>query len=232
MKTAIITGGGSGIGLAVARALAAERFRVGLIGRRREPLATAAHAINGSGGECWWGAVDVRDPAAVGAFVDGAAAQSGRIDLLVNSAGVFELRRFEDTSLDLWNEILAINLTGAFICCQAVWPHIAGGQIINISSIAGAQAFEGNTAYSASKFGLIGLSEVLALEGQPRNIRVHVLCPGNTQTPAWTDKAPADVAARMMKPGDVADVVRWLAVSPPDVTFGRVTITPAKNPWD
>lgn len=231
MKTAIITGGGSGIGFAIARSLAGEQFRIGLIGRRGAVVEAAAHAINRAGGESWWGDVDVRDEAAVSAFVESAVAQHGKIDLLVNNAGVFQMRSVEEMTLELWDDIIDINLKGAFICARAVWPHIAGGQIVNISSVAGLRAFPGNAAYCASKFGLNGLSEVLALEGQKRNIRVHLVCPGNTQTPTWEDQAPAEVQARMMPPEAVAEVVRWLAVSPPEVTFDKVVVNPARDPW-
>ena len=231
MKTAIITGGGSGIGFAIARSLAGEQFRVGLIGRRGAVVEAAAHAIARAGGDSWWGAVDVRDEVAVTVFVESAVAQYGKINLLVNNAGVFQMRPFEETTLELWDETIDINLKGAFICAKAVWPHIEGGQIINISSVAGLRAFPGNAAYCASKFGLNGLSEVLALEGEKRNIRVHLVCPGNTQTPTWGDQAPAEVQARMMPPEAVAEVVRWLAVSPPEVTFDKVVVNPTRDPW-
>ena len=219
MKTAIITGGGSGIGLAVAHALAGEKFRVGLIGRRAEAVKGAAEAVAAAGGEAWWGAVDVRDESAVRDFVNAAARQYKKIDLLVNNAGVFKILPVEETSVELWDEMLDINLKGAFICAKAAWPHIGGGQIINISSTAGLYPFEGNAAYSASKYGLIGLSEVLAVEGKARNIRVHVVCPGGTRTPMW-DEEPSMTAEQ------AAETVRWLAVSPPDVTFEKIVIRP------
>jgi NAD(P)-dependent dehydrogenase (short-subunit alcohol dehydrogenase family) len=173
----------------------------------------------------------VRDPQAAASFVQESLAHSGRIDLLVNNAGVFELRPFEDTSLEFWQQTLDVNLTGAFIWARAVWPHIEGGQIINISSVAGLQAFENCAAYCASKFGLVGLSEALALEGRRRGIRVQVVCPGNTHTPIWAGQAPEAVQAKMMRPEDVAEVVRMLAVSAPAVTFGRLVVQPAQDPW-
>lgn len=231
MKTAILTGGGSGIGQAAAKALAREGFRVGLLGRRADALRATAEDINASGGEAWWAAVDVRDQAAVEAFVAGTIERFGRIDLLVNNAGIFELIPFEQLDLDRWRETIEINLTGAFIAAKAAWPYLDGGQIINVSSVAGLEAYPGCAAYGASKHGLIGLSEVLALEGKARHIRVHVICPGNTETPAWRGQAPAEVQARMMRPEDVAEVIRWLAVSPANVTFDPVVIRPAQDPW-
>jgi len=232
VKTALITGASSGIGLAAAHALSQSGFRVGLLARRVEALNAAVAAIREAGGQAWAGVADVRDAAGVGAFVHQAVDRYGKIDLLVHSAGIFQLRPFEQTSLALWEETLSVNLTGAFVVSQAVWPHIAGGQIIHISSVAGVQPFPGCAAYSASKYGLVGLGEVLALEGRARNIRVHVLCPGNTETPLWQEQAPAEVQARMMRPEQVAEVVRWLAVSPPALTFDRVVVRPTRNPWE
>lgn len=231
MKTAIVTGGGSGIGRASAVLLAKENFRVGLVGRRAEPLQETAELIRQAGGEAWWQALDVQDEMAVAAFVQAAAASYGGIDLLVNSAGVFEMRPFEATDPGFWQETLGINLTGAYLFCRAVWGHIRGGQIINISSIAGVKAFLNGAAYSASKYGLIGLSEVLALEGKKQDTRVHVLCPGNTETPIWEDQAPAQVRQRMLRPEQVAEAVRWLAVSPPEVSFGTLVIQPSQDVW-
>lgn len=231
MKTAIITGGGSGIGLAAARALSREGYRVGLIGRRAAALQAAVKAISQADGEAWWAAIDVRDQAAVEGFVAETINRFEKIDLLINNAGSFKLTPMADLTLDEWRETLDVNLTGAFICARAMWPHIDNGHIINVSSVAGVQPYPGCAAYSASKYGLIGLSEVLALEGKTRNIRVHVICPGNTQTDLWGDQAPAAVQARMLKPADVAEVIRWLAVSPPHVTFDQIVIRPTHDPW-
>ena len=231
MKTVIITGGGSGIGLATARALSREGYRVGLIGRRADALRSAVESITQTGGEAWWAAVDVHDQAAVETFVAETVDRFGKIDLLVNNAGSFKLTPMSDLTLDEWRDTLDVNLTGAFICAKAVWPHIDNGHIINVSSVAGMQPYPGCAAYGASKYGLIGLSEVLALEGKKRNIRVHVICPGNTQTDVWAGQAPAEVQARMMKPDDVAEVIRWLAVSPPHVSFDQIVIRPTHDPW-
>lgn len=231
MKTAIVTGGGSGIGLHAARLLAKEGFRVGLVGRRVSQLESAAQSIRALGGEVWYAPLDVRASTEVTAFVQAAVTQYGRIDLLVNNAGIFRMLSFEKTTPDFWQENLDINLSGAYNFCRAVWQHIEGGQIINVSSVAGVQPFLGCAAYSASKYGLIGLSEVLALEGKARGIRVHVVAPANTDTPIWDAQAPAAVRARMMRPEQVAEVIRWLAVSPPEVTFDRVIVRPMQDPW-
>ncbi len=231
MKTAIITGAGSGIGLATAHLLAREGFRLGLIGRRKAFIESVGEEIRQAGGEAWTGALDVRDVSAVESFVRASLPASGKLDLLVHVAGIFQMQPFEKTSQELWNETISINLTGAYVVSKAVWQYIAGGQIIHISSVAGVEPYPGCAAYSASKYGLIGLSQVLALEGKKRNIRVHVVCPGNTQTPIWDAQAPVEVIQRMMQPEQVAEVIRWLAISPPEVTFDPLVIRPSVNPW-
>lgn len=231
MKTAIITGAGSGIGLATAHLLAREGFRLGLIGRRKALIESVAEEIRQAGGEAWTGALDVRDVSAVESFVRASLPASGKLDLLVHAAGLFQMQPFEKTSQELWDETISINLTGAYVVSKAVWQYITGGQLIHISSVAGVEPYPGCAAYSASKYGLIGLSQVLALEGKKRKIRVHVVCPGNTQTPIWDDQAPVDVIQRMMQPEQVAEVIRWLAISPPDVTFDPLVIRPSVNPW-
>jgi NADP-dependent 3-hydroxy acid dehydrogenase YdfG len=230
-RIALVTGASSGIGKESARLLSQAGFAVGLLGRRLEMLQELQQEITQAGGEAWSEALDIRDEAAVSAFVNHSVARYGKIDLLVHSAGVFKMVPFEQTDPGFWDETISINLTGAYIVSRAVWPYIDHGQIIHISSVAGVQPFDGCAAYSASKYGLIGLAEVLALEGNKRDIRVHVICPGNTETPIWSDQAPGEVLERMMRPTDVAQTVLWLALSPPNVSFNSVIMRPLHNPW-
>jgi NAD(P)-dependent dehydrogenase (short-subunit alcohol dehydrogenase family) len=231
MKTAIITGAGSGIGAASARLLANEGFRVGLIARNQQPIESLSKEIMQAGGEAWSANLDVRQRKEIDKFVSQTVNRYKKIDLLVNSAGVFKLASFEETTSELWDETLDINLTGAYNFCKGVWPHIHGGQIINISSVAGVKPFSGCAAYSASKYGLMGLGEVLALEGKVKGIRVHTICPGNTNTPIWENQASSSVIERMMDVDQVAEVVRWLAMSPKQVSFEKIVLNPSKDPW-
>lgn len=232
MKNALITGASSGIGRAVALALAASGFRVGLGGRRVDALAEVVDRIQQEDGQAWWQALDIRQLDSVEAFIQSAIAGSTRIDLLVNSAGAFDMRPFEETDPAFWQEMIDTNLTGVYRVTYAAWPHLTGGQVINIGSVAGEQPYPGNAAYCASKYGLTGLSEVLALEGRVRGIRVHLVQPGNTQTAAWEGKAPPEVQERMMQPEQVAEVVRWLATSPEGFAFDPITLRPSRDPWE
>jgi 3-oxoacyl-[acyl-carrier protein] reductase len=231
MKNALITGAGSGIGQAIAVALADAGFEVGLGGRRTGPLRNTVDRITRSGGQAWSQSLDIRQPDSVQSFIQKGIAKSSKIDLLVNSAGTFGMRPFEQTDPNFWEEMIDTNLNGIYRVIFAAWPYLSGGQIINIGSVAGKQPYPGNAAYSASKYGLTGLSEVLAMEGKERQIRVHLIQPGNTQTTIWDGKAPKTVQNRMMQPEQVAEVVRWLAVSPETVAFDPITVRPSSDPW-
>jgi NAD(P)-dependent dehydrogenase (short-subunit alcohol dehydrogenase family) len=233
-QTAIITGAGSGLGAAIALALAAGGARCVLAGRRLAPLADVARQITTSGGQATALPTDVTDPAQVDRLAAAALAAGGRIDILVNAAGLFRLAPFEETSLELFDATLAVNLRGAFLCSRAVWPHMrraGGGQIANVSSMAAVRTYEGNTAYAPSKAGLNGLSGVMALEGQPHHIRVLTVCPAATDTPVWDGQAPAAVRAHMMRPEAVAAQVAWLLATPRGLGFEPVLIGNFDDPW-
>src|SRR5579859_7386388 len=226
-QTAIVTGAGSGLGAAIAHALAVGGAHGVLAGRRPDALAETATAIRAAGGQATVVLTDVTQPAQVEQLAAAALAVAGRIDILINAAGIFRLASFEETSLELFDSTLAVNLRGAFLCCRAVWPYMrqaGGGQIANLSSVAAVRSFEGNTAYAASKAGLSGLSGVLELEGRSSNIRVLTICPAATDTPVWAGQAPAAVRSHMMPPEAVAAQVAWLLASPRSLAFEPIVI--------
>lgn len=229
-QVAFITGAGTGIGAAIARALAAEGISTVLTGRRPEPLYALAEKL-GEGHLAI--PMDVRDETEVQAAVAQTVSRWGRLDILVNNAGIFRPTPFEETTLELFEENLSANLTGAFLASKAAWPHLKAsqGQILNLSSIAGIQGFSGSAAYCASKFGLNGLSQVLALEGKEHGIRVLVLCPGSIDTAMWEPLADEATRERMMKPSMVADQARHLLTSPRGVEFGPVVLSNFNNPF-
>ena len=226
-QTAIVTGAGSGLGAAIARALAAGGAQCVLAGRRPDALAGTADQIRAAGGQAAVVPTDVTQADQVERLAAAALTAAGRIDILVNAAGVFRLAAFEDTSLELFDTTLAVNLRGAFVCCRAVWPHMrqaGGGQIVNLSSIAAVRAFDGNAAYAPSKAGLNALSGVMALEGQRHHIRVLTICPAATDTPVWEGQAPEAVRAEMMAPETVAEQVAWLLATARNLVFEPVVV--------
>ena len=233
-QIAIVTGAGSGLGAAIARTLAGAGAHCVLAGRRPDALAGTADRIQAAGGRATVVPTDVTQADQVERLAAAALATGGRIDILVNAAGIFRLAAFEDTSLELFDATLAVNLRGAFACCRAVWPPMrqaGGGQIVNLSSMAAVRTFEGNTAYAPSKAGLNALSAVMALEGQPHHIRVLTICPAATDTPVWEGQATAAVRTGMMAPETVAEQVVWLLSTPRNLVIEPIVIGNFQDPW-
>lgn len=229
-QVALITGAGTGLGAAIAQALAAEGARCVLAGRRSGPLEAVRDSI---GGSVVLAPGDVRDEAQVHALMLRLERELGRLDVLVNSAGIFQMQPFEETTPEFWDEMLNANLRSVFLMCRAAWPHLkrSRGQIVNLSSVAGIEGYAGNAAYCASKFGVNGLTEVLAIEGRPHGIRAVAVCPAAADTPIWEQQAPPEVRARMMKPDAVAALVRWLVTAPRALHLEPVVVRNFSDPW-
>jgi 2-hydroxycyclohexanecarboxyl-CoA dehydrogenase len=185
-RTAIVTGGGSGIGLAISERLASEGAAVAVFDRDSSSAEAAADKIVASGGTAVGLTVDVTDRSQIDAGVAQTRARLGGPAILVNSAGLQGFDRFLSISADQWNRILAVNLTGTFDCCQAVVPDMieAGwGRIVNISSSSAQGGQPLMTHYVAAKAGVIGFTKALALELGPKGITVNTIPPGFIDTP-------------------------------------------------
>ncbi len=210
-QVALITGGSSGIGLAVAEALISEGMTVAIAARAPKRLEKAASALRAKGGRVIAAPMDVSQASQVAAFVNQVMKEAGRIDLLVNNAGIFKLGEIVDLSEADWEAVQDINLKGAFLCTKAVLPVMKAqqsGYVVNISSVAGKTGFGEASAYCASKFGLIGLTESLLEEGVQDGIRATAICPGYVATPMV---AGVDVPqAEMIPPEDIAKLVQSL----------------------
>ncbi|HEU0012745.1 MAG TPA: SDR family NAD(P)-dependent oxidoreductase [Longimicrobium sp.] len=231
-RHAIITGGGRGIGLAIAGALAARGAHLTLTGRDAARLQEAAsqlvleHGIRAQGIVC-----DVTDEEGVAGAFDRAAEALGPPYILVNNAGQAEGAPFAQTSRELWDRLIAVNLTGTFLCTRAVLPAMqaAGeGRIVNVASIAGLKGASHIAAYCASKHGVVGLTRALAAETARQGITANAVCPGYTDTDMSGHAVSALVAAgrsqeealkmmvrpmgigRLIRPEEVAGAVAWL----------------------
>lgn len=236
-RVAWVTGAGSGIGESAATALAGAGMRVVLSGRRAAELNKVASAIMASGGSARVVPLDVSDADAVQVAADAIVRDEGRIDVLVNSAGINVPRRaWKHLDRPDWDRVLRIDLDGAFYCCHAVLPQMRrqrDGLIINVSSWAGkhVSALTG-PAYCAAKFGLNAMTESLNVEEGLHGIRATAVCPGETATPIL-DKRPVPVSAeeraRMVQPEDCGELVLFLARLPARVCINDVTISPAWN---
>jgi D-threitol dehydrogenase (NAD+) len=175
-RVVLVTGAGSGIGAAIARAFAGKGARVACLDLNADAAAATAAALPGAVG---FGG-NVADPASVEGAVAEVIAAFGRIDVLVNSAGIVDLAPAEEITLAAWQRTLDVNLTGSFLMAQAVGRHMiaaGGGRIINLASQAGSVAIEGHVAYCASKFAVIGLTKTLALEWGRHGITCNSLSP-------------------------------------------------------
>jgi len=233
-KVAWMTGAGTGIGRAGALMFAREGAAVALIGRRRDKLDEVATEIQALGSTAMVEALDVADRAKVGEAADRLLKQLGRVDFLVNNAGINVLdRRLDEISAANWDYILAVNLTGAFNMVQAVMPTMRAqrdGLIINVASTA-AKRVSGvaGIAYSASKFGMLGMSLSLTQEAWKFGIRACCLCPDDVNTPIMARRKvqyPPEVLAQFIQPEDLAETMRFVALMPRRTSIPEMIIYP------
>ena len=213
-KSALITGAGRGIGQGIAAAFAAQGCRVACGARTRAELDETVSAIEDAGGSALALPADVTAPEQVEAMVRAATGAFGKLDILVNNAGYASFKPFMELSLEEWRRTLEVNLTGAFLCCQAVLPQMVErgeGRIINISSVSGLRPIINQSAYCASKHGLNGLTSTLALELREYGIRVHAICPGGVVTRLSERNMPERDKSGWMMPEDVAHTALYLA---------------------
>ncbi|MSQ66475.1 MAG: glucose 1-dehydrogenase [Limnohabitans sp.] len=233
-KVAIVTGGNSGIGLGMATGLAAAGATVVIAGRNSEKNAAAAAQIQDVGGQASWLDVDVQQEASCQAMVSRAAHRHGRVDILLNNAGINIRKPPQDYTLAEWNQVLQTNLTSAFCCSQAVYPEFkkqGAGKIINTGSMMSIFGASFATPYAASKGGLVQMTRAMACAWAADNIQVNAILPGWIDT-ALTRQARIDVpglhervldrtpAKRWGVPDDFAGVAVFLAGAASDFLTG------------
>jgi 3-oxoacyl-[acyl-carrier protein] reductase len=232
-KVAIVTGGTRGIGFGIARALLQDGATVVITGTRQNTIDSAVRDLQqaATGGAVEGARADVRNYREVEELMAGASQRHGGLDILINNAGVGVFRPVADMSVDEWHAVIDTNLTGVFNCCRAGIPHMrtrGGGWIINISSLAGKNAFVDGAAYCASKAGLNQFSEALMQEVRYDGIRVSYIMPGSVSTEfGGRGTGKAEWALQVE---DIARLVADLVGHPDRSLPSRIEIRPARPP--
>ena len=241
---ALVTGASSGIGAATATALAAQGAAVALAARRRDRLDTLAAEIKDQGGSALVLECDVTDQQQAAAAVDRTVTELGRLDTLINNAGVMLLGPAAGAPLDEWQQMVELNVLGLLYCAHAAVPHLlraAGDEprqvadMVNISSVAGRAARTGNGVYALTKFGVGAFSESLRQELARQYVRVSLVEPGATATELASHNRPEVLAAirnqfgQRMEAGDIADAISYIVTRPRHVAVNEMLIRPTEQ---
>lgn len=224
-KVAVITGGSSGIGFAIASSLLKEGMGVLIAARDGKKLKKAEERLKHEGGLVSSLSTDVSQRNQVEGLFKKAKKDFNRVDLLVNNAGIGRLKSIAEASEEDWDQVLDINLKGAFLCTKAVLPMMkrqGSGYIINISSLAGKMGFGGAAAYSSSKFGMVGLTESLLEEGVEDHIKATVICPGYVATPMV--RGASVPQEEMIPPEDIGKLVIGLLHLSPFTVIKEIVV--------
>lgn len=230
-RVGIVTGAGRGIGRAIALALAREGVDMALAARSVDELEAVGGEVRALGRVLIVPA-DVAVEADARALVDRTLATFGRLDILINNAGAVAREPLRELSVADWDQVIAVNLRGTFLCSKfALEPMLAGGGgwIVNISSGAGKRGVANRTAYSAAKFGVIGFTEALDAEVRRHGVRVHVVCPGPVETRMRREGFPDEDPATLAQPEDVAEAVLFCLLQAPTAYTREILVMPGKT---
>ena len=233
----IVTGASGGIGSATALALAEQRGRIVITGRRVARLNALADAIADRGGRATVVDGDISSPSTAAAAIDAALTHHGRIDVLVNSAGYGPPMPLTKLDENVWDATIDSCLKGAYQMCHAVLPAMLAadaGHIVQVSSIAGKSVEANRAAYCAAQWGLQGFSLALQAELATTNVRVSIINPATVATDWWTttnDPQPPHVLERMMTADDIAEAIVWMLSRPARLFIGELAVHTTHNPW-
>ncbi len=233
-KTAIVTGGGTGIGKGIARRFAQEGASVMLASRNATVLESAASELRDDGGRVEFVVTDVTDEAQVEALFAETDRRLGRLDLLVNNAGAFEFAPLDKLTIDQWQQLVQVNMTGVFLCTRAalrVMKRQGSGRIINIGSVSAEKPRVGQAGYGATKAAVISLTRATALEGRPHGITAGCINPGLvdvSDSDVYTETRPHRDEPSI-SPAEIAAVAVSMAALPQGVNMLDTTVLPTEQ---
>jgi NAD(P)-dependent dehydrogenase (short-subunit alcohol dehydrogenase family) len=239
-KVAIVTGGGSGIGKAIARSLAAEGAKIIVAGRRVEPLVRSAQEIGASGATVVPIPTDITDEVQVNSLFERTMDLFHRVDILVNNAGATDGAPLSEMSVEMWDKVIATNLKGPFLCTRSalrIMKNQGSGRILNIGSISAQRPRLNAAPYAASKYGLAGLTIVTALEGREYGISACCLHPGNVRVESSAEEVgaicgiPEYSSEPMMEVQEIAEVATLMASLPPHMNMLEAIVLPVKQAY-
>jgi 3-oxoacyl-[acyl-carrier protein] reductase len=235
-KVAVVTGGTRGIGRAIVERLLDEGARVAFCGRRQKSVDDAVAQLSPRG-RVFGMAADVSKLDDVRRFIADAHAEFGVLNILVNNAGAGAFADVAQLTPEAWDKMIALNLSGVHYCCHEIMPilkHAGGGDVVNIGSLAGVNAFAGGAGYNASKFGLVGYSEALMLDHRHDGVRVSLIMPGSVDTEFGSTGAGTENARPRSEwkiaPEDIADIVVSVLKMPARTTVSRIEVRPSRPP--
>lgn len=233
-KSAVISGGGSGIGKGIAQALAAEGVKVLIFGRREAPLAAVTNEIKSNGGVAIYLTADVSNEEDVQRIMNTAMNDFGSVDIVINNAGIGGGGPIHQHNIEVWDKIMDINLRGPFLMSRAALPimrQAKSGHIINISSESGLEYYTGSGAYGVSKHAINALGEYIQRENQDLGIRVDTICPGMVIS-EMSANLPGLDHDKCLTPTDIGELVVWLVSRRPNIKIGTpILIQTMENPW-
>ncbi len=231
-KTALITGGTKGIGYGVAEAMIQQGMKVAITGRSQATVVDAVNALNQiKEGHCIGVESDVRDYASQQQAVASVLEQWGKLDVLIANAGVGHFASIGDLSVEHWNQVIDVNLTGVFYSVKSSLEALKAskGYIITIASLAGTNFFAKGAAYNASKFGLVGFTQAVMLDLRHDDIKVSTIMPGSVST-YFNGRTPSDKEAWKIQSEDIGQIVIDLLEMPARTLPSKVEVRPSKPP--